>query len=138
MSDPQPRRDKRDVPWCSCHCDSFRNSGGIWCSLQSSVLKVKENTICLPAVIADGKKLADAMELIDKLPKTKDGVAIIPGSSNVWKLTKGVPEKSVNWRGWAATFMSDINESPEWMGGHDPTKCYSTKQAVIDAQGEEK
>lgn len=81
-------------------------------------------------------------EKLNCLPKTKDGVPVIPGSSKVYRLAigdehdcdhyvKNGVEKSINWNGWAATFATDLRRYPGWVGGYDPSELYSTPEAAL-------
>ena len=75
-------------------------------------------------------EIARLQAIVERLPKTRDGVPVVPGSSRVWRINKhGESEESVNWIGWGATFMSDSNDSPYWPTW-SPDKCYSTREAA--------
>lgn len=80
-------------------------------------------------------------QIVAKLPKTADGVPVVPGTNqNVWHIAKhsrngaikGRAEESMNWKGWAATFFSDMEEDG-YLPGREIRDCYSTREAALAA-----
>ena len=84
--------------------------------------------------------------IVDKLPKTADGVPVVPGADKVYRIaagdefdnpreTKNGVEISMNWRGWVATFFSDLRRFGDtYLCGEDPSKCFSTREAAEKAK----
>ena len=103
-----------------------------------AVVKFREGVVC--GYCSDSgsvllSKLQAAEAIVAKLPKTADGLPVVPGSSQVWRMTANGVEQSINWKGWGATFFSEMEDDgyqPCW----SPEKCYST-QAAAEAAGDE-
>ena len=86
---------------------------------------------------AENKRLA---AIVDRLPKTTDGVPITPGMT-VWTYNPGYEEEILSYivarialcdKGdwWIADKTADT-----WQGGMEPDECYSTEQAAREAEG---
>jgi len=116
---------KTECPNCKSEIEDLKAERDRWHVLANNLQDARVGDLILRE---------ELQAVIDKLPKTADCVAVIPGSSHVWKMTNGQPEQSVNWKGWAAQFVSDFRDTPEWTGGHDPSKCYSSREAILQSQ----
>jgi hypothetical protein len=91
------------------------------------------------------EKIKKLNEIVEKLPKTIDGVYIVPGTNKnkVWQIAEhsrngikaGEPEESVNWDGWYPKFFSDMDWKCEYWPSRDISKCYSSKEALLAACG---
>ena len=110
---PNPRRDDKGVPWC----------GGIkescWRGCQWVNFK-----ICLPQVQLDEAELARLQGIVEKLPKTADGVPVTQYTTLYYPAGEEI---------WECPVMGMVAKTPH---GGDITisMCYSTLQAAESAK----
>ena len=85
-------------------------------------------------------RVAELEAVVAKLPKTADGVPVVPGAStDLWHIAQrtangiqaGDAEHNINWNGWGARFFSDLDD--EYWPSRDPSNCYSTRAAALAA-----
>lgn len=99
---------------------------------------VKRQYPHVATVVAAAKARIEAMEaVVEKLPLTKDGVRVVPGVDNVWRIT---------WRGDIEQCEIEIRQPYAECEYYfvDPTEvpnCYSTREAaeaaIAKAKGNE-
>ncbi len=88
-----------------------------------------------------GERIVALEAIVDKLPKTADGVPVVPGM-DVWckdavshpRSTVGCYQwhvKNVDFRGLISGTFHNVSEGP-----HDASACYSTRQAAEAAAKE--
>lgn len=67
--------------------------------------------------------------IVDKLPKTADGVSVVPGVDHVWQVLHGEMR-----RGWIATVAIDTWGGDKMIGIENVKDWYSTREAA-EAKG---
>ena len=92
---PEPKRDDNGVPWCEAELcplfiheqqDSRRFKG--YCKINE--LLVNKSEPCIPQIKLDEAELARLQGVVEKLPKTADGVVLFDGETVYASFRDGV------------------------------------------------
>lgn len=86
-------------------------------------------------------RLARLIAIVDKLPKTKDGVPVVPNVDSVWCVFEGQVLKLNAWvddgrvsqyADWDNIGYVQTEKSDKYVN-FDPSECYSTKEVAAYA-----